>query len=86
MQYIQGQYCPKKQKSKIMANMNAVVQPIVHEDVRGNKLLYLKIQAASGEVLVNIGQKTYDAVTKAILPRETATQLNILPPEQNKPK
>lgn len=63
-----------------MATNNAMVTPLTHTDVRGKELLYLKIQGASGEVVINIGKATYDGVAKVILPRETSTQINILPP------
>lgn len=59
--------------------MNALVTPVEHVDVRGNKLLYLKIQASSGEVVVNIGQKTFEGVKKILVPRETSTVVNVLP-------
>lgn len=38
------------------------VQAIEHTDVRNNKLLYLKIQYAGNDVLINIGKKTYDSI------------------------
>lgn len=67
-------------KTAINKHMNALVTPIEHVDVRGNKLLYLKIQGSNGEVVVNIGQKTYDGVAKILQPRDTSTQVNVLPP------
>lgn len=57
--------------------MNATVTPIKHSDVRGNSLLYLKIEANGKEVLINIGQKTHDSVTELLLPRETKTVINV---------
>ena len=38
------------------------VEVIKHKDVRGKELLYLKISNSRGEALLNIGQKTYDAI------------------------
>lgn len=61
--------------------MNALVTPVEHVDVRGNKLLYLKIQGSNGEVVVNIGQKTYDGVAKILQPRQESTTVNVLQPE-----
>jgi len=55
------------------------VQALEHTDVRNNKLLYLKIQYANNDVLINIGKKTYDSITAlAEMP------INIEP--QNEPK
>lgn len=45
-----------------MTPVTMLVQVIEHSDVRGNKLLYLKINYKGKDVLINIGQKTHDAV------------------------
>lgn len=43
--------------------MNAQVTSIKHKDVNGKELLYLKIEApGKPDVLINVGQKTYDKV------------------------
>lgn len=47
---------------------NATVTPIKFQDVRGAQLLYLKISVGENQVLINIGQKTFDSVTELINP------------------
>lgn len=42
--------------------MYAEVTPIKHKDVRGKELLYLKIETESGELLINIGDKTFKSL------------------------
>lgn len=44
--------------------MKAEVTPIKHTDVRGKELLYLKIKTEEGEVLINIGEKTYESIKR----------------------
>lgn len=70
------------QNTPTVNKFNANLQAIEYADVRGNKLLYLKIQANGKEVLVNIGVKTYDSVTELLKPRETSTTINVLPAEK----
>lgn len=53
--------------------------PLEHEDVRGKKLLYLKMQANGKELVINIGKATYDAAAKLLEPREEKTVVNVLP-------
>lgn len=45
---------------------------IKHKDVRGNELMYLKLtdEKTNNEVLINIGQKTFDAVTNITKPKK----------------
>lgn len=42
------------------------VEAIVHHDVRGNKMYYLKIVHGTKDHIISIGEKTHDAV-KALL-------------------
>lgn len=42
------------------------VNVIKHKDVTGKEQLYLKIENENGQVLINIGQKTYDKVNELI--------------------
>lgn len=46
-------------------------------DVRGNKLLYLKITKGQNELVINIGQKSYDSLTKL---DQTATKIQFEQP------
>lgn len=74
-------YTTEADKTADKKHMNALVTPIEHVDVRGNKLLYLKIQGPNGETVVNIGQKTFDGVNKILQPRTESTTVNVLQPE-----
>lgn len=51
-------------KTKKMKKVN--VMTIEHEDVRGNKLLYIKIENEGETHLINVGTKTYEAVAKVL--------------------
>lgn len=53
------------------------VETIEHTDVRGNKLKYLKISTATQIVLINIGQKTWDAVESLNDPEENNNQTKL---------
>lgn len=68
-----------------MTTNNAQVSAIRHKDVKGRELLYLKIEVAGKEPeLINIGQRTYDAVEKLTAPRETSTTVQVLKEEVKK--
>lgn len=41
---------------------NAQFEAIEHKDVRDNVLKYLKITVGTKDVIINIGQKTFDAL------------------------
>lgn len=53
-----------KPKNKTMKKIN--VMTIRHEDVRGNVLLYLKLENNGNELLINVGQKTFDGANKVL--------------------
>ena len=38
------------------------VEAIKFKDVRGKEMLYIKITKGEKEVIINVGQKTYDSV------------------------
>ena len=43
---------------------------IKHKDVKGKDLLYLKIKNEYGEVLLNIGQKSFDNISELLNKKE----------------
>lgn len=47
---------------------NAIVEPIAHFDVKGNKQLYVKIKANEKMAIINIGQKTFDMILETLTP------------------
>lgn len=46
--------------------METKIQAIEHSDIRGKKLKYLKISKGEQEVIINIGDKTYESVSKLL--------------------
>lgn len=50
-----------------------------HKDVRGNELLYLKLthEKTNEEILINIGQKTFDSVKNMGNPDKNLTEKDI---------
>lgn len=63
-----------------------IVEPIEFTDVRGKKLLYLKITGpkTKNEVLINIGEKTYTGVKELIEKEEGITKIQFETPEKPK--
>lgn len=53
-----------------------------HADVRGKKLLYLKMEANGKELVINIGKATYEAGLDILQPREEKTTVNVLAPQK----
>lgn len=53
------------------------VTPIKHTDVRGKELLYLKIEHSGREVVINIGEKTYEAVSELVAATSDAIKAKI---------
>lgn len=49
---------------------NAIVEPIAHFDVKGNKQLYIKITSNEKMTIINIGQKTFDGLLDTLTPKE----------------
>lgn len=50
------------------------IETIEHKDVRGNKLLYLKISNGNTDILINVGQKTFDSVKAITSEKEEKTE------------
>lgn len=46
------------------------VTVIKHKDVRGKELNYLKLKNENGEVLINVGDKTYNQVEVLLQKKE----------------
>lgn len=59
---------------------NVKLTPMEYPDVRGKKLLYLKLEANGKELVINIGKATYDAALDILQPRITTTTVNVLEP------
>lgn len=59
------------------AKFTAQVEAIEHTDVRGNKLLYMKITRGKNELVINIGEKSYKSL---IALDDTATKLQFEQP------
>lgn len=45
-------------------------------------LYFLVISTPVGKLQINVGKKTHDDVQRLTVPRETKTEINILPPEK----
>lgn len=61
---------------------NVKLTPMEHADVRGKKLLYLKMEANGKELVINIGKATYEAGLDILQPREEKTTVNVLAPQK----
>lgn len=59
---------------------NVKVTPLEYADVRGKKLLYIKMEANGKELIINVGKATFDAALDILQPRVTQTTLNIMDP------
>lgn len=59
---------------------NVKLTPMEYADVRGKKLLYLKMEANGKELIINIGKATYEGAVDLLQPRVTQTTLNIMDP------
>lgn len=55
------------------------VVALAHKDVKGKELYYLKVVSGSQELIINVGQKTYETV-KAM---ESQTELPLNPKDGN---
>lgn len=53
------------------------VETIEFKDVRGKQLLYLKITSNGKEVLINVGQKTFDSVKELETPTQPELPLTL---------
>lgn len=51
------------------------------ENISGGKLKYVIIETNRGQVPISIGDKNYDKVQELLKPRETSTQIQVLPAE-----
>lgn len=70
-----------EQTTKQPVKYGAQIEVFEWADVRGNKLLYLKITKGKNELVINIGQKSYDALTKL---DETMTKIQFDQPQGEK--
>lgn len=53
-------------------------EAIKHTDVRGKEQLYIKISEGDKQVIINVGQKTYEAVHNLINPHPTKKENQII--------
>lgn len=51
-------------------NNNAHIEPVKLKDIRDKELLYLVIRTPQGKQIINVGQKTYDAVNELLNPKQ----------------
>lgn len=49
---------------------NVKATAILHKDVRGKELMYLKLETDSGQVLINIGLRTFNDVKELTEPTQ----------------
>lgn len=64
-------------------SFTATVEAIEHKDVRGNKLLYMKITKGKNELVINIGEKSFKALREL---DDTMTKIQFdTPLDTNKP-
>lgn len=59
---------------------NAKVRVEQITNIKKEKLNYVVIETARGEVPISIGEKNYNVLQELLKPRETSTQIQVLPP------